>query len=71
MKNFLKLVFVTLAAIAMLMLGPWLLIWAINMLVHAGGCMTFTIPFTFWTWLSAMIIGGMSVLPKMRKKNSE
>jgi len=42
-----------------LMIGPWLLIWSVNTLAAAGGATTFVIPFTFWTWLAALVFGGV------------
>lgn len=62
--NFIMLVAFT---CIMLLLGPWCVIWAINTLVAAGGVTTFVIPFTFWTWLSAAVIGGLAVLPSARR----
>ena len=59
---------VVLVVIAVLLaIGPWCFIWAINTLVAAGGVTTFVIPFTFWTWLAAAIIGGMAIIPSMRR----
>jgi hypothetical protein len=51
----------------MAMAGPWCLIWAINTLVAAGGVTTFAIPFDFWTWLAALLLGGLSIIPKSRR----
>lgn len=59
---------VVLAFIALVLaIGPYCFIWAINTLVAAGGVTTFVIPFTFWTWLAAAIIGGMAIIPSMRR----
>lgn len=67
--NTLVQLIVILAFIAFILsIGPWCLIWAINTLVAAGGVTTFVIPFTFWTWLAAAIIGGLSVIPAMRRR---
>lgn len=38
--------------VALVVLGPFLLIWALNTLVP-----TLAIPFTFTTWLAAFVIG--------------
>lgn len=43
----------------LLMVGPWLLIWSVNTLAAAGGATTFVIPFTFWTWLAALLFAGL------------
>lgn len=50
-----------------LTLGPWCFIWAINTLVAAGGVTTFVIPFDFWTWLAAVILGGLQLIPRIRR----
>ena len=49
------------------MAGPWCLIWAVNTLVAAGGVTSFFIPFDFWTWLAALLLGGLSIIPKTRR----
>lgn len=51
----------------MIIAGPWCLIWAINTLVAAGGVTTFIIEFTFWTWLAALLLGGLAIIPKTRR----
>ena len=51
----------------MVMAGPWCLIWAINTLVAAGGVTGFFIPFKFYTWLAALLIGGLSIIPNTRR----
>ena len=38
---------------AVVFLGPLALIWALNTLFPS-----LAIPYTFWTWLAAMILGG-------------
>lgn len=38
--------------VSLIVLGPFLLIWALNILVPA-----LAIPFTFSTWLAAFVIG--------------
>jgi len=57
MSNLLKLILIVCLVILVVSLGPWLVIWAINTLVAAGGITTFVIPFTFWTWLAALLLG--------------
>lgn len=67
MDNTFKIVFGILFIIVLLSIGPWLLLWAINTLVAAGGVTGFYIPFTFWTWLAAVLLGGFSIIPKVRR----
>lgn len=67
MSNLVKLLFVLAFILFCLIAGPWCLIWAVNTLVAAGGVATFAIPFTFWTWLAAVIVGGFTVLPSVRR----
>lgn len=40
--------------IALIIVGPLLTIWALNTLFPA-----LAIPFTFWTWLAVIILGGV------------
>lgn len=40
--------------IALIILGPLLTIWAMNTLFPA-----LAIPYTIWTWLSVLILGGV------------
>jgi hypothetical protein len=65
--NMFKLIGWLTFVIIMAMAGPWCLIWAINTLVAAGGVTTFAIPFDFWTWLAALLLGGLSIIPKSRR----
>jgi hypothetical protein len=65
--NLIKLVFWLAFVLLMVMAGPWCLIWAINTLVAAGGVTTFFIPFDFYTWLAALLLGGLSIIPKTRR----
>ena len=51
----------------MIIAGPWCMIWAINTLVAAGGVTTFVIEFTFRTWLAALLLGGLAIIPKTRR----
>ena len=53
--------------ILMVMVGPWCMIWAINTLVAAGGVTGFYIHFTFETWLAALFLGGVSIIPRTRR----
>jgi hypothetical protein len=54
MKNVIAL-FGLIAMIAVLVIaGPLLLIWALNTLFPV-----LAIPYTVWTWLAALIIGGV------------
>ena len=39
--------------IALVILGPWVVIWAWNTLFGS----VLAIPYTFWTWLAVLIIG--------------
>ena len=40
-------------AVIFLTIGPLLVIWSLNTLFPA-----LAIPYTFWTWLAALILGG-------------
>lgn len=53
MKAFEALIVVVLV-IALIIVGPLLTIWALNTLFPA-----LAIPFTFWTWLAVVILGGV------------
>ncbi len=67
MENIIKLVIIGVIIAIVLLAGPWCLIWAVNTLVAAGGVANFYIPFTFWTWLAAIVLGGFAVLPGSRR----
>ena len=41
-------------AIALIVVGPLLTIWALNTLFPV-----LAIPYTFWTWVSVVILGGL------------
>ena len=69
MKDLFKLLFVGLFAAFLILVGPWCFLWAINVLVQAGGIVGFVIPFTFKTWLAALIVGGLSIIPRVRRGN--
>ncbi len=64
---FLKIAAMLVLVTLMIMAGPWCMIWAINTLVAAGGVTTFVIEFNFWTWLAAMLLGGLAIIPKIRR----
>lgn len=51
----------------LLVAGPWCFIWAINQLLLSAFPLATTIEFTFWNWVAAMIIGGLSILPSTRR----
>lgn len=68
MTYLLKLILGITLVIIMLVLGPWIFIWAINTLAHTGGAIAFTVPFTFWTWLAALLIGGRSISSLITRK---
>lgn len=44
-----------LLVIVLIIVGPLLTIWALNTLFPA-----LAIPFTFWTWLAVVILGGVT-----------
>ena len=52
MSDFLKIGLV-LALIALVILGPWTVVWSLNTLFPA-----LNIPYTFWTWLAVLVLGG-------------
>lgn len=53
MKAF-GVLFLVVLVIALIIVGPLLTIWALNTLFPA-----LAIPFTFWTWLAVVILGGV------------
>jgi hypothetical protein len=55
MSNFIKIVLFIALIFFVICVGPWLMIWAVNTLIAAGGVANFFIPFTFWTWLAALV----------------
>ena len=67
MTNLVKILFILSFIGLVLIAGPWCLIWAVNTLVAAGGVTTFFIPFTFWTWLAAAVLGGLAIVPASRR----
>ena len=66
MSNLVKLILLIAFVVFLLLFAPWCMIWAVNTLVHAGGVASFTIPFDFWTWLAAVILGGFSFIAKSK-----
>lgn len=51
--NAFGVLFAVLLVIALIIVGPLLTIWALNTLFPA-----LAIPYTIWTWLSVLILGG-------------
>lgn len=47
-------VFVGLVIAFLLIIGPALLIWAVNTYAEQAGS-TFQVPFNFWTWLAGFV----------------
>lgn len=53
--------------------GPWCFIWAVNTLIAASmvgaaaGAFVPQIAFGFWTWAAAAIVGGLAILPAVRR----
>lgn len=68
-----KFVFLILLVCALLLIGPFLFIWAINTLIAASmaaapaGAYVPQIAFGFWTWLAAALVGGFAILPSVRR----
>lgn len=73
MSSIVKLVLLILFVCFLLLIGPWLFIWAINTLIAAAmsaapaGTYVPQIAFGFWTWLAAAIVGGFAILPSVRR----
>lgn len=73
MSDVFKLIFLVLFICFILLLGPWLFIWGINTLVAASmvgapaGAFVPQIAFGFWTWLAAVFVGGMAIIPHARR----
>ena len=73
MSDVVKFVFLIFFVCFMLLIGPWLFIWAINTLISAAmasapaGSFVPQIVFGFWTWLAAAIVGGFAILPSVRR----
>lgn len=77
MSNLVKIIFFALFILFVVIAGPWCFIWAVNTLLIASGLFptlaTATsaigtpIAFNFWTWLAALVLGGFSVVPRVRR----
>jgi len=52
MSDLIKIVAVAIVVVALLALGPWLVIWSLNTLFPI-----LAIEFTFWTWAAVVILG--------------
>lgn len=69
MGPFLQLIFLLLFVCFLLVAGPWIFIWSINTLISSAMAMapaeTFVpqIAFGFWTWLAAVFVGGLAIIP--------
>lgn len=62
MSSLIKLVALIALIVLVVVAGPLLLIWSLNTLFPA-----LAIPYTFWTWLAAMILGA-GIAPKVTVK---
>ena len=60
MKSNLMVLGVVVLVIALIIAGPWLVIWALNTLFPV-----LAIPYTIWTWIAALILGA-TVSPTVR-----
>lgn len=73
MEALFKLVLIVLLICFLLLIGPWLFIWGINTLMAASmvgapaGAFVPQIAFGFWTWLAAVFVGGLAILPHARR----
>lgn len=73
MSSVIKLILLVLFICFLLLVGPWLFIWAINILIVSSmtgapvGAYVPQIAFGFWTWLAAAIVGGFAILPSVRR----
>jgi hypothetical protein len=52
-SELLQKILVVLAAIALILVGPLLILWSLNTLFPA-----LAIPYTIWTWLAAVVLSG-------------
>lgn len=78
MSSLVRLILAILIICFLLLIGPWLFIWAINTLIIATGLVPALpigssaigapIAFSFWTWLAAVLVGGFSIIPRYRRK---
>ena len=76
MSNLFKLILFICFVCFILLAGPWCFIWALNaMLIGTGlipsiaglSAANGPILFTFWNWLAAVILGGLAILPSVRR----
>lgn len=76
MSNLLKVILIFGFFVAALIFGPWCFIWACNTLIINSGLVPALVGasavdgpiiFTFWTWLAAVIIGGLSIIPRFSR----
>lgn len=69
----LKILVIGVIVAALLLIGPWVFIWALNTLIAAAmvgapaGAFIPTISFGFWTWLAAAVLGGFGIFTYARK----
>jgi hypothetical protein len=52
-SELLQKILVVLAAIALILVGPLLILWSLNTLFPA-----LAIPYSIWTWLAAVVLSG-------------
>lgn len=73
MSNLIKLIIFVCFVCFVLLAGPWCFIWGINQLITASmakaavGAFVPHIEFEFMTWLAAAILGGLAILPSVRR----
>lgn len=73
MDSLIKFALIVLVICLLLLLGPWLFIWGLNTLMAASmvgapaGAFVPQIAFGFWTWLAAVFVGGLAILPSVRR----
>ena len=73
MSNLIKLAFLIAFICFLLLAGPWLFIWGINTLIASAmsaapvGAYVPQIAFGFWTWLAAVFVGGLAIIPTLRR----
>jgi hypothetical protein len=53
MSDIIKIVLLIALVVFMIVVGPLLTIWALNIIFPV-----LAIPYTFWTWLAIIILGG-------------
>lgn len=73
MSNLIKLILFVCFVCFVLLAGPLCVIWAVNYFIQAAmigapaGAFIPHIAFEFYSWLAAVILGGMSILPSVRR----